>query len=55
MVSLPPPMTSRLLILFIFSLLSCLAAEVRINEMLADNTSTSLADDDGDTPDWVEF
>ena len=31
------------------------AETIRINEFLADNTSTSLEDEDGDTPDWVEL
>ena len=31
------------------------AGTIRINEFLADNTSTSLEDEDGDTPDWVEL
>ncbi len=33
----------------------CLAEPVRINEFLADNTATSLQDEDLDTPDWIEF
>ena len=28
---------------------------VRINEFLADNNATSYADEDGDTPDWIEL
>jgi len=30
-------------------------SSVRINEFLADNTSNTLADEDGDTPDWIEL
>ena len=35
--------------------LTVVGASVRINEFLADNTSTTLADEDGDTPDWIEI
>ena len=35
--------------------LAVVGAAVRINEFLADNTSTPLADEDGDTPDWIEL
>ena len=35
--------------------LTVVDTSVRINEFLANNTSTSLADEDGDTPDWIEL
>jgi len=30
------------------------AEQARVNEFLADNASQSFADEDGDTPDWIE-
>ncbi len=35
--------------------LTVVDSSVRINEFLANNTATSLMDEDGDTPDWVEL
>ncbi|MEO8350964.1 MAG: lamin tail domain-containing protein, partial [Chthoniobacteraceae bacterium] len=35
--------------------LTVVDTSVRINEFLADNTATTFADEDGDTPDWVEL
>ena len=35
--------------------LSIVGTSVRINEFLANNSGTSLADEDGDTPDWIEL
>ncbi|CAN5336996.1 hypothetical protein BH23VER1_BH23VER1_02640 [soil metagenome] len=35
--------------------LTVVDSSVRINEFLADNTSTTLADEDGDRPDWIEL
>ncbi len=50
------PAMSRLAHLFLILAFSCgFAHAVRINEFLADNTSTSLEDEDGDTPDWIEL
>ncbi len=49
-------MLRRLYLLLALCPLSiCLAEPVRINEFLADNTATSLQDEDLDTPDWIEF
>jgi hypothetical protein len=31
------------------------AEQARVNEFLADNASQSFADEDGDTPDWIEL
>lgn len=38
----------------VFSL-TVVSSSVRINEFLANSSSTSLADEDGDTPDWIEL
>ncbi|MDC0258546.1 CotH kinase family protein, partial [bacterium] len=35
--------------------LSVVSSSVRINEFLANSSSTSLSDEDGDTPDWIEL
>ena len=35
--------------------LTVVGASIRINEFLANNTSNTLADEDGDTPDWIEL
>jgi len=35
--------------------LTVVGTSVRINEFLANNSGTSLADEDGDTPDWIEL
>ena len=36
-------------------LLTIVSSSVRINEFLANSSPTSLADEDGDTPDWIEL
>ena len=48
-------MTRFLLSFLILAFSSTFAQAVRINEFLADNTSTSLEDEDGETPDWIEL
>ncbi|MEN8773669.1 MAG: lamin tail domain-containing protein, partial [Akkermansiaceae bacterium] len=35
--------------------LTIVSSSVRINEFLANSSSDSLADEDGDTPDWIEL
>ena len=35
--------------------MTVVGTSVRISEFLADNTSTSLSDEDGDRPDWIEL
>ena len=35
--------------------LTIVSSSVRINEFLANSSSTSLTDEDGDTPDWIEL
>ncbi|MCH1507256.1 MAG: lamin tail domain-containing protein [Verrucomicrobiales bacterium] len=38
----------------VFSLV-VVGSSIRINEFLADNTSTTIMDEDGTTPDWIEL